>query len=886
MAWYNLLSYLPPTTTGTGTLGGVGGGWNDVGSVWRPANLGGGASDNVVQTANTSSSPWTNAQLVRASPTENTQNIKVRFRWQITSGGLGAAPFAFLRYVKNTTDAQPNGLAVKAGQLYPITAGGLGSATSGSGSISAGSWYDTEVTATTNGASTTITETTTNVANRMTDPFGSGTVTANNTYTTSTFNTVSGSVGIFAYQPGTLSIQQFNTFSDVPATALLLSPASTSGSAGTSVTYALAVNGAQNGGAVTLSDGSAGGTFSPASVTLAAGAGSTASFTYTPGAGSTGSTVTLTASSAALTGATIAGAASIAVSASAATALSLAPSTQSVTAGASTGNYTLTTNGAVSGSVSVSLAASIGGGVFSPASITLTSGASSATFTYTPPASAATGTVTLTASASGLSSATASASVAAAATALALSPSMQTVAAGAASSNFALTANGALSGSVAVTLSDAGAGGAFSPSSVTLSSGSPSAAFVYTTSASSSGAVTLTAAATGLSNATATVTAVQSSALLTPMHPSVVVSPYNWIAGLPNSSVSGNTAARCWNPGAYLRVYVSGCTSLSVVFGASNTSAYFVYQIDDGLQSAPIACLNANSYMIALPDSQAHVVTWTLLSLPQASGRWAGTNAVVINGFQPGAGGVAAVATTGTRKLLIYGDSIAEGIQSRDGADGVATSFAYHIGETFRRQGWEYGIKAAGASGYSVTVAGSLGGQPAAWTAGNDAASSWNKVDGSSASGAALTTGSIGGPSERFTTAPDLVIDAWGCNDGLQNVPDATVQSAVVGFLQRLRVAAPNVIIVKATPFGGYKRTAIQAALAALGDPRILLVDTKTDARMTQSGYCGNIVAGTAGSQNVHPWSLGSAILGSYLAGLVHAAYVPFATARSFGAVS
>ena len=789
MAWYSLLSYLPPATTGTGTNGGVGANWTDIGSAWHLANLGGGTADNVIQTSSASSSPWTNAQIVRKAANEATQNTRVRIRWQITSGSTGNAPFVVLRYVPNSTDAAPNCLVVKTGQFIPITAGALGTAVNGTGTISTGTWYDTEVIATTSGGSTTLTEQTWTVTNHITDAFAIGSSIATNSYTTTTFNTASGGVGVFAYQPGTLSIQQFQSFSDIPATALTLSPATTMASAGSPTTFTLAVNGAQNGGAVSLSDGGAGGTFSPTSVNLPAGVGAAQSFTYIAAAASAGASLTITASSSALTGAALTTTATLNVSTAPATALSISPATQNVLAGS-------------------------------------------------------------------------------------------------VSTNFTVVANGSLSGSVAVSLSDGGAGGSFSPSSLTFSAATTSGTFVYTTSTGSSGTITLTAAASGLTSGTTSVVVAQPNNPLTPANASIVVSPYNWVTGLANSLIPGNTAARCWNPGAYMRAYVSGCTTVAVVFGASTTAAYFTYQVDDTVPSPPVPCLNNGSYSITLPDTGTHVLTWTLLSLPQATGRWAGTNSVVINGFQPGSGGIGATAKRGSRLALIYGDSIAEGIQSRDGSDGVCTSFAYHLGESLRRQGWEYGIKAAGASGYAVAVANNLGGQPPAWTAGSDTNSSWNKVDGSGAAGATLTTGAVGGASERFITPPTLIVDTWGTNDGLQSMADATVQATAAGLFQRFRVAAPNTIIVKSIPFGGYKRAALQAAAAATTDPRLLLVDPQTDLRMTATGYCANIVTGAAGSQNIHPWSVGSAILGNYLVGLVGAAYVPFATARAFGSAS
>lgn len=178
------------------------------------------------------------------------------------------------------------------------------------------------------------------------------------------------------------------------------------------------------------------------------------------------------------------------------------------------------------------------------------------------------------------------------------------------------------------------------------------------------------------------------------------------------------------------------------------------------------------------------------------------------------------------------------------------------------------------------------GGQPAAWTSGNDASSSWNKVDGSGAAGAALTGGTVTGPSERFLVLPNLILINWGTNDALNNVTDANFQASYTGLLQRLRVAAPNAVILAIVPFGGYKRSSITAAVASLADPKILLIDPKTEARMVATGYCGNLLTGASSSQTIHPWSLGSANLAALLQGQISAAYVPLATARSFGSVS
>lgn len=898
MAWYQITAYTSVLASGTGTLGAVGGGWTDSGNSWRLANLGGGSTDAALQATDNGSSPWSTSELLRLATNEAAQNVRLRMRYQSNgtdNPALSDAPWFSIRWT-GSSQSTANALLVRTSSFYVLANGAL-SGSQGSGTITgagyaSGNWYDIEATVVTSGSTTILTERTWTVSNHVTDAFASGsliTPTAGNSWTTPSYPNVIGAVGVFFYHPGTTTgggnISFFSSETDVAAASLSLSPAATTGQSGSAITFTLAVNGAQNGGSVTLSDGGAGGTFSPATVTLGAGVNATQTFTYTP---TRSGSLTITASAAALTGIALSATATATVTAGPATALVLSPASQSAIAGAATGTFTVSVNGSLASSTAVSLSDGGAGGVFSPSSVSLPSGSgSTGTFTYTPRAGAATGSVTLSASASSLTTATATASVTAQATALTISPSSQTVSAGVASGNYTVgLAAGGLTTATTVALSDAGSGGTFTPSGLTLAAGSsPTATFTYTPAVGATGTKTLTATAAGLTSATSS--AIGSLAtILTPTNASVVASPYNWVAGLANSTTSDSSAMRTCNTGAYLRVYVSGTTSVNIIFGASTTSANFIYQIDDGLPSSPTTCLNNGSYTVTLPDTGAHFVTFTLYSISQIAGRWAGALAVTINGFQLGNGGAAATATRGGRNLLIYGDSITEGTQSHDGSDGVTTSYAYLIGESYRRQGWEYGIKGAGYSGYTVVVPSANGGQPPAWTTGDDTKSSWNKVDGSGVSGSAITTGTIGAASERYVTQPALIIDAWGTNDGLQSVADATVQATVTGFFQRLRVAAPSAIIVTVIPFGGYKRAAIQAAAATVADPKLLVVDPKTDARMTATGYCGNLLTGASSGQNVHPWSLGSATLAALLLRQIDASYVPFATAHSFGSAS
>ncbi len=129
---------------------------------------------------------------------------------------------------------------------------------------------------------------------------------------------------------------------------------------------------------ITPSDGGAGGTFTPSSVTLTM-ASLSATFTYTPAAlravAISVSSGGVLANPAAMTlNATKTAVATYTLSSPAAGAVTMASEPFTVTLG----------SGAISGSVVVTPSASNGDGTFSPSSVVLTNSSRSATFTYTP----------------------------------------------------------------------------------------------------------------------------------------------------------------------------------------------------------------------------------------------------------------------------------------------------------------------------------------------------------------------------------------------------------------------------------------------------------------------------------------------------------------------
>lgn len=428
----------------------------------------------------------------------------------------------------------------------------------------------------------------------------------------------------------------------------------------------------------------------------------------------------------------------------------------------------------------------------------------------------------------------------AAATGLTISPSSVQQVVGVATA-YTLAANGPIQSDILVSLDDNAAGGVISPSTVMLTNASPRSVFSYT--AAAPGSVVLTARSGVLGSATANVTAVGGGTFLEAANPSVVLSPYNWTTGLANG------AARTWNTGAYARASVVGTRSAHIVFGPTADLVTVAYQIDEG----PVitqGVVSNGTIPVTLADTGLHTVTVWLNSLSQTTGRWSGLNALTLAGFQLGDGGVGAAASRGSKNLLIFGDSITEGIQANEGADGALYSFAWIVGESLAAGDWEYGIVACGSSGYSVAVGAGNGGTPAAFIPGNEGGSWWNKVDGT---GGKRTIGT--GAAERFSPQPDVILENWGTNDVLQGVGTATAQEAVSGLYQALRTAAPSALLLKLIPFGGYGRALVSDALLQLPpDARRMVCDLGVDGRI--AGYA---------SDGVHPRKDGH----SRIAGLV-----------------
>lgn len=289
--------------------------------------------------------------------------------------------------------------------------------------------------------------------------------------------------------PATADTNAFTITVTTPATKITLTGPTSGNTSVASTNFTLTSdNYLASNVTVTLSDGGAGGNFTPSAPVLAAGTGTTATFTYTPNSTAGNKTITFTNNGGlSNVGTNWTYTANVA----AATAVTMTGPSSGPTGIAST-NFTVQTNGNTVSNVVVTPSDGAGG-TFTPASVTLTAGnASSGTFTYTP-SSAGAKTITYT-NDGGLTNTNSSFSYTSQALSTAVTltgPTSGNV--GSPSTNFTVQTNGYSTANVTVTPSDSSAGGSFTPTSVTITAGyQQSATFTYTPASSGAKTITVT----------------------------------------------------------------------------------------------------------------------------------------------------------------------------------------------------------------------------------------------------------------------------------------------------------------------------------------------------------------------------------------------------------
>jgi lysophospholipase L1-like esterase len=355
--------------------------------------------------------------------------------------------------------------------------------------------------------------------------------------------------------------------------------------------------------------------------------------------------------------------------------------------------------------------------------------------------------------------------------------------------------NGTLSSNETIALSDGGAGGTFSPTSLTFTSNNAGTPQSFTYTPASAGTFTVSGTGSGNFSALAScqVTGTTGPVTVHVNDGNLAWSPYNW-------RVAGSSYACSVNPGAYVRLGFSG-TSLKMNLNISGYASAFTggvsyypvlrWSVDNGpMTTHQIGSGDSQITIASSLSSGSHTFYLEIVSNDQGVDRWGTSSAdpasaVFVQSFVLDAGASTIAPTLGSKRIIIFGDSITEGVKvlgnlSNANSDAVnndgGLSYAAFLGRAF---GAEYGQIGYGGLGWIVPSSGSS--PPGAvpfFTPGNDTNSSWNKY---SAAASRLTSG-------LFSPAPDIIFVMLGANDRAQS--GSSVTASVQAALPALRAAA------------------------------------------------------------------------------------------------
>ncbi|MCX7382488.1 MAG: SGNH/GDSL hydrolase family protein [Alphaproteobacteria bacterium] len=284
------------------------------------------------------------------------------------------------------------------------------------------------------------------------------------------------------------------------------------------------------------------------------------------------------------------------------------------------------------------------------------------------------------------------------------------------------------------------------------------------------------------------------TARLAPNDAAMLYSPFGW-----NVQAASATTA---NAGSGFRTLFTGviCVLTFDVSGMVTPASQLWWRIDNGpwtqaTLAASITC-SVPAATAGNADVPYHLLEVVVKSITETQNRWnAGASArVAFTGLSLSAGALVAAPRAAPLRLLVFGDSLTEGVRTLGEAASLDTDrndatlgWAFRLGALL---GAEVGVVGFGGQGL---LAGGSGNVPA--------------LGGSFAS-------LYAGTSRSFGPAPDLVVIDIGANDGV-----ADTVAAMTGVLNGLIAACPAKPIAVLRPFNGAQAANLQAAIALCSAP-------------------------------------------------------------------
>ncbi|RYF98141.1 MAG: SGNH/GDSL hydrolase family protein [Caulobacteraceae bacterium] len=266
--------------------------------------------------------------------------------------------------------------------------------------------------------------------------------------------------------------------------------------------------------------------------------------------------------------------------------------------------------------------------------------------------------------------------------------------------------------------------------------------------------------------------------------------------------------------GTRMRMRVTGTASLGMRYvGSPKTSALDVFV--NGARKGSAVSLTAGSSTFSgaslltdLDPALTYDVELRVRGVDQYQDRWMKGEGLHVHSFYGDGGKAGKIAPWIDRraKMLFYGDSITDGVIARAATDLPLNAAGDVSWPTLSAEALDLQAIVNGFGGQGLTVASSTGIPKL-----SDAAFLYMN----------------GRPIDTVEENARYVVVNIGTNDGLQSVGNSTFQTAYRAFLQSLLKAHPGAErFFCMRPFGGYYEAQISAAVAAMGDPRFVYINT------------------------------------------------------------
>ena len=301
------------------------------------------------------------------------------------------------------------------------------------------------------------------------------------------------------------------------------------------------------------------------------------------------------------------------------------------------------------------------------------------------------------------------------------------------------------------------------------------------------------------------------TALYAPDDPNLYYSPFAWHVNASSASTI--------NSAAYVRFLFSG-NALNFTFDVSNmaTPASEVYwSVDSG--PATLSLVMERVTVVAPANNSNlpfHSVELFVKSTTESQNRWmAGapnSTRVALTGVETEGDGALAAWLPADVNILVYGDSITEG---------VLTLGNSQLHDTDHNDA---------SIVYSHTLGGLLGAEVGVVGFGNNALTHYGS-GGVPPLGAAWDLLWEGVPRDFAHPPPDLIVLNEGTNDGCDTTSPGCngtdISALMASVLRNLTSKCPGTPVAVLQPFNGAQKAHLQAAVAATGSPYVHFVETE-----------------------------------------------------------